>query len=1118
MNFTPAFAIIFPYPLWCLPFMSALSLQVLGTFQAALDDHPLTAFESNKGRVLLVYLAMSPGQAFSRDFLADLLWPNLPADKARHNLRQTLSNLRRLLHDRQRDPPFLATSRAAVQFNPGPHFYLDAARFRQALAWIESLPPQQLDQQPECIDRLVEALELYRGDFLTGLTIDSLPFEEWATIQRERLHRLAMDALRLLANYYERHRDYARARHYARRQVELEPWREEAHRQLMRLLARTGQRTAALQQYQHCRRILETELGLNPAPETVALYERIRSLPETHRHNLPSHPTPFIGRRRELEELTRLARHPDCRLLTLVGLGGAGKTRLALEAARHLQADFFDGVYFVPLESATDTVGLVSAIAAATGLTFHDRGHPQEQLLNFLQKRECLLILDNFEHLPEAASFVGDILFRAGQVKIWVTSRQRLNLPWERPFEVAGLASPGDEADDATRFDAGQLYLSRARQIHPGFRLTPADRLWLNRLCRLLDGLPLGLELAAGWTRLLSVKEIYARLSTALDTTLPTRPHLPDRQRSLEVVLRHSWDMLTPEEQAVFCRLALFRGGFDRTAAEQVAGATPAILTTLLDRSLIRQPDGRRFDLHPLWRQFLLEQLAHQPEEMARSRHAHSRYFLNLLTHPPDDRPLDVELENLWAGWKWAVDQASTEQVAAYVDGLTRFLGARHRFREIVTLLEYTLDTLPPENIAPAQKAIYLRRLGEATFNSGDLQKSGQSLREALALLGQPMPEVGLKLGVSFAGQLARQIWRRLKPDRPRPPAAGPTDRNLEAAAAYERLGEIYFFANRSQEAAYAALRGLNLAEAAPDSELLARLYAGMGVGMGLIPIHRLARLYLDLGLSEARRLSQPAVLGRVLELAALYYSGVGQWSQAERMARQGVELNRQAGDLRRSEECLVILAQNAHFLGEFQHSSSLWHRVYELALQRGDVQVQRWALTGQAENMVSEGRYSEAIDLLELVLILPLEISDHANDISAAGLLAAAYLGRQESDTAAEWAGKALRLIQQTQPAAYSSLEGYAATTAVFTRLWAQTGSAHHRTAARQAVKAMRSFARVFPIAEPRAWLWQAVCCELDGQTRRARTCRAKARAAAARLKTPVELKILDTQTEEVL
>ena len=383
--------------------MARLSLSLLGSFQLTLDGKPVTGLASNKVRALLAYLAVEAGHPHRRDALATLLWPERSDSVARTNLRNALSNLRRAIGDSQSPEPYLLVSRDTIQFNLASDQWVDVITFEACVAAGGSEAGSPIDDQsaPESLER---AVALYRGSFLEGFSLKGcLAFDDWSLVVRERLRRLELAALGRLAQHYEQRGDTVRALEATRRQVEMEPWQELAHRRLMRLLALDGQRAEALVQYERCRRILRLELGVEPEPETVALHARIRDGAELHAvgasppHNLPAQLTPFVGREREMVEITTRLRDPVCRLLTLVGPGGCGKTRLALEATATQLADFADGVFLVSLAPLRSIDAVVPALAAALGIT--STSDPRQQLLGYLREKHLLLILDNFEHL-----------------------------------------------------------------------------------------------------------------------------------------------------------------------------------------------------------------------------------------------------------------------------------------------------------------------------------------------------------------------------------------------------------------------------------------------------------------------------------------------------------------------------------------------------------------------------------------------------------------------------------------------------------------------------------------------------------------------------------------------
>ena len=326
--------------------MAHLSLEVLGSFQVLIGDTPITTFESDKVRALLAYLAVESDRPHRRDVLVGLLWPECSEQAARHNLRQALFNLRQVIGDHASTPPFLLISREAIQFNRASDYSLDFTRFNEYSLAFKKGPSRGVQDGSINITQLEEMAKLYRGEFLKKFFIeDSTEFEEWTVALRESLRQRVLEVHYYLAEYYELHGDFQAAHRHALRQLELDPWGEKGHRQMMRVFALDGRRSAALAQYDTCRRLLAEELDVEPSPETKELYEQIRlgtlstntdqlsTVSYTSVQNLPVQLTPFIGRKQELARLGELISNPECRCITLVGPGGIGKTRLALQAA-----------------------------------------------------------------------------------------------------------------------------------------------------------------------------------------------------------------------------------------------------------------------------------------------------------------------------------------------------------------------------------------------------------------------------------------------------------------------------------------------------------------------------------------------------------------------------------------------------------------------------------------------------------------------------------------------------------------------------------------------------------------------------------------------------------------
>jgi DNA-binding SARP family transcriptional activator/predicted ATPase/Tfp pilus assembly protein PilF len=687
--------------------MARLSISSLGPLHITLDGEPATDFATDKSRALLIYLAIESEHPHRRDALAGLLWPDQPQRKARQNLRQALSYLRQAIGDQDDTAPFLLVNRETVQFNPDSDHWLDVVAFNALVEACRAHRHRHIKACIPCIRRLEKLVDLYRGDFLEHFFLsDSGAFEEWALLQREWLRRQVTEALAHLATHYERRRNYERARRYAWRQVDLEPWHEEAHQHLMRLLTLDGQRSAALAQYETCRRMLAEELDIEPATETVALYEHIRAQEDLHISasvdNLPPSPTPFVGREMELAELAELLANPDCRLVTLVGPGGIGKTRLALQAAAAQVGAFTHGITFVPLAPTGTVDHLTTAIIAALGIPARGDQDSREQLFNYLHQKENLLVLDSMERVTDGSPLLSEMLARAPGTVFLVTSRERLNLQEEWVYEVRGLTYPEDELlRGQETYSAIDLFRQRASQVDRRFDLeTEAPH--VVHICRLVEGMPLGIELAAAWVAVHPCREIAREIEYNLDILTTRLRNVPERHRSIRAAFEYSWKLLTETERTPFAQLSVFRGGFRREAATAVTGASLATLSALLDKSLIRRVSADRYDMHELLRQYAAEKLQTNTQEDEKTRLQHARYFAAFLTHQephlhgPNQRQallaIAPELENVRQAWRQAVSCGWVREVEQSMESLYQFLDIRCRFQEGVELFAYATD------------------------------------------------------------------------------------------------------------------------------------------------------------------------------------------------------------------------------------------------------------------------------------------------------------------------------------------------------------------------------------------------------------------------------------------
>jgi len=533
--------------------------------------------------------------------------------------------------------------------------------------------------------------------------------------------------------------------------------------------------------------------------------------------NLPATVTPFLGRERELAELARLLADPNFRLLSIVGPGGMGKTRLAIEAAHSQMEGYRDGVRFVSLAPLQTVEDILPAIAMALQLSFQaDARIPQQQLHDYLREKQMLLVLDNFEHLIGGARLVHELLQAAPGVKVLVTSRERLRLSGEAVYLLEGMDFPDWETPpDLDTYSGVRLFVQSARFARPDFVLQSDDLPYVVRLCRLVDGVPLGIVLAAAWVEMLSLQEIVAEIEHSLDFLSSDLRDLPERQRSLRAVFEHSWRLLDDDERAVFQAMSIFRGGFTRQAAEVVAGAGLPLLSALLNKSLIQRAEVGRYELHELVRQYAAEKESQDPAS-AQGRNRHAHYYLTLLRQQMDNltgRQLQTrlgtvaaDLENIRAGWDWATEKGEATLIGSALEYLCHFYEWQGRYAEgaaasrVAARMARSVGTTRVEVNAQIWQAAFCRTLGDQTGAQRLLQESA----DALAQLGQAGEDVGQEQADIVLG------LARLSRDAGDGQAA--KQRYTEAVALYEALDDSWAMSRALNELSY-ILRNLENVE-----------------------------------------------------------------------------------------------------------------------------------------------------------------------------------------------------------------------------------------------------------------------------------------------------------------
>ncbi len=740
---------------------------------------------------LLAYLAVT-GRRQARESLVALLWPEAESAPGHAYLRNALWVLKRAGLGR-----WLAADHDAIELCADGRLWIDLAAFRSALreAREEGAGAVREGHLPDALVRpLAGAVDLYRGDFLDGFHLgDNLVFDEWQMRQQEMLRDELSWALEKLTAHHRSRVSHGAAVTYAQRQWDLDPFNEQVLRELMELLARAGRRRAALRLFDRAARVFEDELGLRPAASTRAVRERIRSGDYTQPHparpllgserGLPAQTTPFVGRARELRDIRRRLQRPGERLLTVVGMGGAGKTRLALEAASSLDELFPDGIFFVPLAAVNDVAFLVPAViesmraplpAGGGGSAPAERADARRrlaQLVDYLREKRLLLILDNMEQLLEGVWLPAELLRAAPGLKLLVTSRERLAIPGERVLELDGLAwpPPSVSARESLDYDAVKLLVQSLERVTGRGSPGDHDLTAVGEICRLVEGHPLAIELAASWGRVLPPPEMAEEIAASLDVLTSRRRGGPARHRSMRAVFEHSWILLDSRERVCYRRLAVMQGSFDRAAAREVAAADLDLLRRLVEKSLLRAPSPGRFDLHELLRQYAAEKLGASRRERDRAHRRHSAHYLRLLERCApvlegrgQEAALDQlaqESENLRAAWLWAARAGDARRMRRAAVALFLFYDISSRFHEGGEVFGASARWMARARARPQQILRGFLWSGQGWFlRSTSPLESRRLLRRGHALLARwgPTPELAL---AKILGVIER-IWQ----------------------------------------------------------------------------------------------------------------------------------------------------------------------------------------------------------------------------------------------------------------------------------------------------------------------------------------------------------------------
>lgn len=1049
-------------------------IRLLGMVQVEKEGQLLRDFESRKALALLGYLARHD-QPVSRSHLAGLFWGEKEEARGRRNLSRELSQLSARL------PDCFQADYYTIQFLPSAAYGVDTLTFAtlvktgggqlQARPRTETPQPHP-DGFPHHLaegiqaDLLAEAVALYRGDFMTGYFLDDCPeFEAWLVREQEGWRRQVTELLERLIAYHARQTEDDQALFFTRRWLEIEPWRERAHRYLMTLLARQGERAAALTQFETCRRVLADELAVEPAPETVALYEQIRSGKLSQRagepeskgetenspvpprlptpppspapdpltssvavalHKVPTPTTAFIGREEELAKIAAYLNDPGCRLLTLIGPGGIGKTRLAIQAAWQTippaedTPRFYDGVYFIPLDSLSSAEFLVPTLADALDFSFYSGTDPTRQLLNYLREKRLLLVLDNFEHLLAGTDLVAEMLRHAPGLKILTVSRERLNLQEEHLLPIQGLKVPENQRVVRSpaalqAYSAVQLFLQRAQAVNPNFTLTEADKPCIIQICRLTEGVPLAIELAAAWLRLLSCQEIAGEIEQNLDFLTTSLRNVPERQRSLRAVFDYSWRLLTEEERRVFRQLAIFRGGFQFEAARKVTGAALPLLLALVDKSLLRRAETGRYTRHLLLWQYADEKLDEIPAEKEQVQALHSSYYAAFLQQQESRlkggqqreslAEIGAEIENIRLAWRWAIENSQVAVIQLAVESLFHFYDMHSWFEEGAEAFALAATILAGEHpdtgfsnspISNLQSPIVLGKLlarqGWFTFQLGQHEQAEKLLHQGLDLLRQAGPAA---LGetvfpLNYLGAVYRHLGHyeaAQKYLQESLAACQETGDNFGLTVALNILGQVAYLQGDYTEAQRFCQESLSLKQMLGDRRGATFSYNYLGQVAYALGEYPAAQTFFEESLAICQEIGDRRGIALCLNYLGDVVQMMGEDQGARQLYTESLAIFKEIGNQWGIISAWIKLGLAAGKLDEPVTARAYLSEALKLAQDSQAIPLVMDALVGWAALLVKEGQNEQALEILALTLSHPASSRD--NQDRAARLVA---------------------------------------------------------------------------------------------------------------------------------
>ncbi len=980
-----------------------LEILCFGGFHVRKGEEPITAFNTDKVRALFIYLVAEYGKKFKRSHLAGLLWSDIPEEQALHNLRQAITLLRKAI--REEDQSIIYADREMVGLQPNANVRVDVFEFSQ---WMKIAYRHQKNQHglgTINIVALTKAIEIFQNPFLDCYHLNVSPlFDEWLLITREKFDTAAVEGMSYLADYFERREEKINVIQMLRKIIHIMPWDERAHYRLIQLLAQEGQWSAAQKQYGSLVRYLKNDLNVSPDPQTVALFEQVRTQALSNHlsvsvtktlHNLPLLTSNFVGREKEIASLSEMIANPIIRLVNILGLGGIGKTRLALEMAFLQYGIFQHGVFMVPLRNIDSYDEFLTGIGQILQIHFTDQYTKEHQVLGYCRQKQLLLLLDNLDELStnqDVQNFLAEMVKDCQQVMILVTSRQKTNITEETIYRLDGLEFREPRKIDSgaiTHSEAALLFEQRVQTTQHRFEITPENQKTIHQLCNLVEGHPLAIELVAGSISGNVERRIQETIVKGMSAFVSALANSQQHHQTLAAVFEVSWQRLSSQEKSDLARLALFKGGFAEEISGEIFGIIAHRLFTLLDKSLLRVNSQGRYDLHEIVRQFALTKLQ-QSKEWGIAFQAFAEYYLKLIQEQAmrfeageqssSLECIELELDNIKVAWDWVGRTKQFSLLLDVIEMLFQYFNIRSRFNQGIDWLEGLKIHIEGQ---PDHQLLYimvLNRIGSLAYHARQNDLAQNTLMKCYEHLG--FLENDREMALCLIGLGAIEFRNKKK-----------YQKALEFATQSIQLYQI--LEDSSGEAYAAYFKGIILNRMA-DYDL---------AESALLHSIALARAH-----KNVRRMVAPLnVLG---DIACIK----GQYNKAEVFFKEALEIAIQLGDRFNQGILLNNLATLFHYSKDYEKEKEALLESLAICEEIGDQDGIALAYNNLCEVHIVKGEFDQAIQYADMGLAIGHQIGEEWTIIVSLNNLGEAYLGLENRAKAKENLQQAICMAKQIE------------------------------------------------------------------------------------------------------